>query len=84
MKEVCLSPKSQRSPLIMNILKLRDCLVRDYARYTRSFMKSAEVRIRDKVQVSFYTGAFWPDPLLQRLSHDRLGNTQADELKKFL
>lgn len=50
MKEVCLSLRSQHAPLIMNILKLRDRLVRDYAGYTRSFMKIANAHIRDKVE----------------------------------
>lgn len=56
----------------MIVFDLHDRLVRDYASYTRSFMKIADVRIRDKVEASLIAGAFWPDPLLQRLSHERL------------
>jgi len=49
----------------MNVFDLRDRLVGDYARYTRSFIKIADTRISEKVDSELNAGAFWPEPLLQ-------------------
>ena len=49
----------------MNVFDLRDCLVGDYARYTRSFIKIADTRISNTVESALNAGAFWPEPLLQ-------------------
>jgi hypothetical protein len=49
----------------MNVFHLRDRLISDYARYTRSFIKIADVRIYDKVDSELNAGAFWPEPLMQ-------------------
>jgi ATP-dependent helicase YprA (DUF1998 family) len=49
----------------MNVFDLRDRLVNDYARYTRSFIKIADARISEKVDSELNAGAFWPEPLLQ-------------------
>lgn len=49
----------------MNVFELRDRLVSDYASYTQSFIKIADTRIKEKVELSLQGGAFWPDPLLQ-------------------
>ena len=48
----------------MNVFDLRQRLVEDYARYTRSFLKIADTRIIAKVDGSLDDGA-WPDPLIQ-------------------
>ena len=49
----------------MDIFALRNRLVDDYARYTRSFIHIADPRIRHKVDEALDGGAFWPEPLLQ-------------------
>ena len=49
----------------MDVFALRDHLVEDYARYTRSFIKIADQRISGKVDAELDAGAFWPEPLLQ-------------------
>lgn len=49
----------------MDVFDLRNRLVEDYARYTRSFIKIADQRIRDKVDGALDDGALWPEPLLQ-------------------
>ena len=49
----------------MNVFDLRDRLVRDYASYTRSFIKIADPKIKDTVDSALDSGAFWPEPLLQ-------------------
>jgi ATP-dependent helicase YprA (DUF1998 family)/very-short-patch-repair endonuclease len=49
----------------MNIFDLRQRLVSDYARYTRSFIRIADPTILTKVEAELEAGAFWPEPLLQ-------------------
>ena len=49
----------------MNVFDLRDRLVGDYASYTRSFIKIADLRISDTVESALNAGAFWPEPMLQ-------------------
>ncbi len=49
----------------MDVFDLRQRLVDDYARYTRSFIKIADPTIRKKVDEELDAGAFWPEPLLQ-------------------
>ena len=49
----------------MDVFELRNRLIGDYARYTRSFIKIADRRIDERVQLDLNAGAFWPEPLLQ-------------------
>lgn len=49
----------------MDVFELRGRLVEDYARYTRSFIKIADPRIKAKVDGALDDGALWPEPLLQ-------------------
>src|SRR3974390_635117 len=49
----------------MDVFDLRQRLVDDYARYTRSFIKIADPTILAKVDSELDAGAFWPEPLLQ-------------------
>jgi ATP-dependent helicase YprA (DUF1998 family) len=49
----------------VDVFELRHRLVSDYARYTRSFIKIADPRIRAKVDGALDDGALWPEPLLQ-------------------
>ena len=49
----------------MNVFELRDRLVADYATYTRSFIKIADARVREKVDSELAGGLLWPEPLLQ-------------------
>ncbi|MCC6697944.1 MAG: DEAD/DEAH box helicase [Candidatus Hydrogenedentes bacterium] len=49
----------------MDVFDLRNRLVDDYARYTRSFIKIADERILARVNQALDDGALWPEPLLQ-------------------
>ncbi|MBI4263393.1 MAG: DEAD/DEAH box helicase [Acidobacteria bacterium] len=49
----------------MDVFDLRTRLVEDYARYTRSFIKIADPRVKAKVDGALDDGALWPEPLLQ-------------------
>ncbi|MCX6354171.1 MAG: DEAD/DEAH box helicase [Candidatus Aureabacteria bacterium] len=49
----------------MDVFDLRNRLVEDYARYTRSFIKIADPRISSKVDGALDEGVLWPEPLLQ-------------------
>jgi hypothetical protein len=49
----------------MDVFRLRDRLVSDYASYTRNFIKIADPRISARVESDLNAGAFWPEPLLQ-------------------
>lgn len=49
----------------MDVFDLRNRLINDYARYTRSFIKIADPRIAARVDTDLNAGAFWPEPLLQ-------------------
>jgi ATP-dependent helicase YprA (DUF1998 family) len=62
----------------MDVFDLRDRLVDDYARYTRSFIKIADHRIRDFVDQALDNGALWPEPLLQLNPTFLLGGTIDD------
>jgi len=52
-------------PTNMNVFDLRQRLVDDYARYTRSFIKIADPAISARVETELKAGALWPEPLLQ-------------------
>lgn len=62
----------------MDVFALRDHLVGDYARYTRSFIKIADQRVSGKVDEELNAGAFWPEPLLQLNPSFRSGGTIDD------
>jgi very-short-patch-repair endonuclease len=49
----------------MDVFDLRQRLVDDYARYTRSFIRIADPRIQDFVDGKLAQGSLWPEPLLQ-------------------
>ena len=49
----------------MDVFNLRNRLVKDYAAYTRSFIKISDERINKRVEEELDRGALWPDPLLQ-------------------
>lgn len=49
----------------MDIFRLRDEIIRDYARYTKSFTVMADDRIRQEVEKRFDAGLLWPEPLIQ-------------------
>ncbi|MBI5536033.1 MAG: DEAD/DEAH box helicase [Deltaproteobacteria bacterium] len=49
----------------MNIFRLRNLLVDDYAEYVRSFVKIADERIGNAVAHAMQDGVLWPEPLLQ-------------------
>src|SRR5262245_16689020 len=49
----------------MDVFDLRNRLVEDYARYTRSFIRIADPRIKAKVKGALDDSALWPEPLLQ-------------------
>ncbi len=49
----------------MDVFDLRNRLVDDYERYTRSFIKIADRDINAKVEEALKNGELWPEPLLQ-------------------
>ena len=49
----------------MNVFELRDRLVDDYRKYTRSFIKIRDPRIKEFVDGHLGAEGFWPEPLLQ-------------------
>ena len=63
----------------MDVFDLRNRLVEDYARYTRSFIKIADPRVKAKVDGALDDGALWPEPLLQ-LNPTFLAGGTIDEL----
>lgn len=49
----------------MDVFRLRDSLIHDYAEYVRSFVRIRESRLREFVEQSLTEQALWPQPLLQ-------------------
>ena len=49
----------------MDVFKLHNEVLNDYANYTRSFIKIRDQRISTKVSDEISSGILWPDPLLQ-------------------
>jgi ATP-dependent helicase YprA (DUF1998 family)/very-short-patch-repair endonuclease len=49
----------------MDVFDLREHLVRDYARYARSFIQIQDDRINQYVDHCLEEGVFWPDALIQ-------------------
>ncbi|MGO9682615.1 MAG: hypothetical protein ACLPTZ_08515 [Beijerinckiaceae bacterium] len=48
----------------MNVFDLDRSLVRDYARFARSFTQIRAPDIRQQVEAIYATNRFWPDPLI--------------------
>src|SRR5947207_3029691 len=48
----------------MDVFKLREYLIDDYARYVGSFHSFRDNRIRDRVESSLREGHLWPDPMI--------------------
>ncbi len=63
----------------MDVFDFRNRLVADYARYTHSFIKIADQRIREFVDKALEDGTLWPEPLLQ-LNPTFLSGGTIDEL----
>jgi len=49
----------------MDVFKLRERLVGDYASYVRSFINIRDERIGETVERKLREGTLWPDPLIQ-------------------
>ena len=49
----------------MDVFRLRDHVVHDYAEYVRSFVQIRESRLRTFVEQSLTDEALWPQPLIQ-------------------
>lgn len=49
----------------MDVFRLRDQLIRQYADYVRSFIRISDEHIRKKVDDELRSGALRPDPLIQ-------------------
>lgn len=62
----------------MDVFDLRERLVGDYQRYTRSFIKIRDPRISAFVEDALSSGAFWPEPLLQLNPTFKPGGTVDD------
>lgn len=66
----------------MDVFDLCNRLVEDYARYTSSFIKIADPRIKEMVETQLAEGAFWPEPLLQLNPTFKPGGTIDDLVKE--
>ena len=62
----------------MNVFDLRSRLVSDYRRYTRSFIKIRDERIKEFVDRRLDGDGFWPEPLLQLNPTFKVGGTIDD------
>jgi hypothetical protein len=49
----------------MDVFDLRDRVIRDYERFTRSFAKIEAGDIKTVVDQAYDQGRFWPSPLIQ-------------------
>jgi DEAD/DEAH box helicase len=49
----------------MDVFSLREAVVADYARFTRSFTRVAAADIREFLEREYEQGRFWPAPLIQ-------------------
>ena len=49
----------------MDVFKLHERLIADYADYARSFIRIRDERIKTRVDDELKAGLLWPDPLLQ-------------------
>ena len=61
----------------MDVFRLHERLIADYANYARSFIRIADPRIRDAVDREIDAGLLWPDPLLQLNPNFEPGGTVA-------
>ena len=59
----------------MDVFRLHERLIADYANYARSFIRIADPRIRDAVEREVDAGLLWPDPLLQLNPNFQPGGT---------
>jgi ATP-dependent helicase YprA (DUF1998 family) len=49
----------------MDVFSLSDAVIRDYERFSRSFVNIRSSEIQQKVDCEYEGRRFWPDPLLQ-------------------
>ena len=49
----------------MDVFRLRDNVIHDYAEYVRSFVQIREPRLRDFIEQQLTDEALWPQPLIQ-------------------
>ena len=49
----------------MDVFRLHDRLVADYASYVKSFIQIRDERIDQHVEKSLADGLLWPEPLIQ-------------------
>jgi ATP-dependent helicase YprA (DUF1998 family) len=49
----------------MDVFRLRNSVIHDYAEYVRSFVRIREVRLRHFVEQSLADQSLWPQPLIQ-------------------
>lgn len=66
----------------MNVFDLRQKLVTDYDRYTRSFINIADSDIREFVDRELKSGNLWPEPLLQLNPTFKPGGKISDLVKE--
>src|SRR6516165_11053 len=49
----------------VDVFRLRDTVIHEYAEYVRSFVQIRESALRDYVEQSLTDEALWPQPLIQ-------------------
>src|SRR4029077_13839710 len=56
---------AERRDDLMDVFRLRDTVIHEYADYVRSFVRIRETRLREYVEQSLTDEALWPQPLIQ-------------------
>jgi ATP-dependent helicase YprA (DUF1998 family)/very-short-patch-repair endonuclease len=56
---------SERGLALMDVFDLHKTVIKDYAEYTKSFIRIGDKRIRQAVDQAVDEGLLWPEPLLQ-------------------
>jgi ATP-dependent helicase YprA (DUF1998 family) len=68
----------------MQVFKIREKLVKDYADFIRSFIRINDKRIRKTVETELTNGLLWPDPLVSLNPHFEEGGWIQDLVKEGL
>ena len=58
-----------------DVFQFRDKLIKEYERFSRSFVQIAAPDIRNKVEEEYANGRYWPEPLVQINPHYQRSGT---------
>lgn len=65
----------------MDVFKLRDNLIDDYANYVKSLIRIRDERIEKTVEEQLREGSLWPDPLVQISPNFKVGDSVSQLIK---